>query len=260
MPVVELVIPDLSEEAARACERACCADRSLWPLRLVRRGVLNRSWQLELVDADDGVQVVDPPARSRLAATVRELSRWFTRVDLVPSPIAVPVSLSPAEFSAEVSLSGLSPAHRYVVTCRRTARDVSGAAVLDDAWERIERWLVAHHPWGVEALRPGVGHAPLDPSWSPALRRSLKRHDGQNPQAGALCEGLELLSAAEVAASGCFAAGPDQCVMVDPEGRVITADGDLEAPSLESWLLRWAEELEAGEQTLDATGDIVLVR
>lgn len=266
MPVVELVIPSLSESDARAVADAC-ADAACWPVRLVRRGLVRRQVALELADTADGVAIDDPPAGTRVAATVRELTRRFAHVEVVPSeaPLSDPVPVTLGEFEASVCTCGLDVTHGWVVRpgeghVRRVPPAVAGGEALDAAWDRIEAWLTAHHPLGLRALRPGTTSDLLDPSWPPALRRSLRRHDGQALAAGAIAEGHFLLSTAEIRASGCIAAGPETCLRVDAEtGAVLTTRGVVQAPSLESWLTRWADELESGEQRLDASGDVVLV-
>jgi cell wall assembly regulator SMI1 len=176
---------------------------------------------------------------------------------------------------------------------RRAAPDVAGEQALADAWERVERWLEAHHPAGSGALRPGAGEATLErlervleQRLPDALRRSLQRHDGQPREVRQLADGQWLLDCEQIAeewstrrdvgeAEGwddwywrrawiSFAsdgAGDSMCVDAE-SGRVIlfqseTPERDIQAPTLEGWLTRWADELEAGEQAFDTDGAIV---
>ena len=269
-----------------------------WPVRVPRRGLFRRRW-LELVPRDGGVGVLDEAARPRLGATLERLTDSLFHITLEVAGGGREVTLVQGAIAPHVMTHGLVPGTTYRLhwdePVRRPEPDVEGESAVDAAWERIERWFTEHHPRGLEALAPGATEEALRAAEEtigrpiPApLRRSLARHDGQGDGVIAITEGQELLGAAWIAREWELlrdvdakddeepwwwrpswvpftsdGSGNGLCVDADT-GEVLFRDhvegGAVETRRFEGWLTRWAEELEAGEQVVDAEGDIELAR
>ncbi|MFI5890137.1 SMI1/KNR4 family protein [Actinoplanes sp. NPDC051513] len=72
-----------------------------------------------------------------------------------------------------------------------TGPDAAGAARVNAAWQRIEKWLAGHAPAAARTLRPGAPAARIDAvqrqmsvTFPPDLVASLRRHDGVASLAG----------------------------------------------------------------------------
>ena len=267
-----------------------------WPVRIPRPWLRRRRW-LELVPSDGGVGVLDEAARPRLGATLERLTGSLFHVTLEVGGGGRAVELVQGGIAPHVLEHGLVPGTTYVLRWRapdrRPEQDVGGDAAVDAAWERIERWFAQHHPRGTDALAPGASEETLRAAEAvigrpiPApLRRSLARHDGQAEAVGAVTEGHELLGADDIAGEwtmlkeivdqdgplddwwrpswvGFTADGSGNGYCLDADtGEVVFRDHEdsasPETRRFEGWLTRWAEELEAGEQVVDADGDVEL--
>ena len=267
-----------------------------WPVRVSRWRRTDQ--MLQLARTDDGVGVLDEGARPRLGATLERLTGFLLHVRLDVDGGGRQVELVEGGIAPHVVAEGLVPGTTYLLRYqpleRRPEPDVEGDAAVDAAWERIEHWFAAHHPLGTGALSPGASEEALRaleevigrPVPAP-LRRSLARHDGQGEGVTAIAEGHELLGAAEIADEwtmmreisddldepmddwwrpswlGFTADGSGNGLVLDADtGEVLFRDHEdsasEEARRFEGWLTRWAEELEAGEQVVDADGDIEL--
>jgi len=267
-----------------------------WPVRIPRRGLLRQRW-LELVPEDGGVGVLDEAARPRLGATLEQLTGSLFSITLEVGGGGREVTLVQGAIEPHVVDSGLVPGTTYRLHWaeleRRAEPDVEGEEAVDAAWERIERWFAENHPRGTDALAPGASEATLRaaeevigrPIPGP-LRRSLARHDGQAEDVGAVTEGHELLGAEDMAEEwtlmkgisddlgaqddwwrpswvGFTADGSGNGLVLDADtGEVLFRDHEDsasdEARRFEGWLMRWAEELEAGEQVLLENGIVQL--
>ncbi|SDF77061.1 Cell wall assembly regulator SMI1 [Blastococcus aurantiacus] len=267
-----------------------------WPVR-VSRWRRRPDQLLQLARTDGGVGVLDEAARPRLGATLERLTRFLFHVRLDVDGGGRQVELVEGGIAPHVLAEGLVPGTTYLLRYqpleRRPEPDVEGEAAVDAAWERIERWFAEHHPLGNGALSPGASEEALRaleevigrPIPAP-LRRSLARHDGQGEAVTAITEGHELLDAASIVGEWTMmkeisdergalddwwrpswvsftADGSGNGYCLDAvTGEVLFRDhvegGEVETRRFEGWLTRWAEELEAGEQVVDADGDVDL--
>ena len=266
-----------------------------WPVRVSRWRRTDQMLQLARIDG--GVKVLDEAARPRLGATLERLTGFLFHVRLDVDGGGRQVELVEGGIAPHVLAEGLVPGTTYLLRYqpleRRPEPDVEGDAAVDAAWERIERWFAEQHPRGLEALAPGATEEALRAAEErigrpiPApLRRSLARHDGQGDGVITITEGQELLGTAWIAQEWeslrdvdakddgepwwwrpswvpftSDGSGNGLCVDADT-GEVLFRDhvegGEVETRRFEGWLTRWAEELEAGEQIVDANGDVEL--
>ena len=292
MPAVELEIPYSTRPKEQGLVERCGAPDA-WPVALVRRGALRRR-SLEVVDRDGGAHVLDAGSRPRLARTIRELGRSYSELTLTVAggpPPAAAEPLSARALAERVAADGLPPGGRFFVRWdpppERRVPDVHGEEAVDPAWDRIEAWFAEHFPAGAEVFAPGADDAAVADAerhvgtpFGAALRRSLRRHDGQDDGAPFVVEGKWLLAVEEMvssrdatleigAADGIDIPSWDArllpvarddtggAVAIDLENGAVCVtqyeepDPEVIAPSFEAWLTLWADELEAGEQTLD---------
>ena len=267
-----------------------------WPMRVTWPGI-RESRLLQLLPRDGDVGILDEAARPRVGTTLEKLTDLVLDATLEIGGGGREVLLTHGQIAPHVLEHGLVPGTTYVLRWRapdrRPEQDVEGDAAVDAAWERIERWFAEHHPLGTGALAPGASEQALraleDVIGRPVpapLRRSLARHDGQPEDVGAVTEGHELLGADDIAGEwtmlkeisddlgamddwwrpswlGFTADGSGNGLVLDADtGEVLFRNHEdsasEEARRFEGWLTRWAEELEAGEQVLDADGDVEL--
>ena len=267
-----------------------------WPVRVTWPGI-RESRLLQLAERDGQVGISDEAARPRVGATLERLTDAVLEMTLEVGGGGREVALTQGEIAPQVLEHGLVPGTTYVLRWRapdrRPEQDVGGDAAVDAAWERIERWFAQHHPRGTDALAPGASEETLRAAEAvigrpiPApLRRSLARHDGQAEAVGAVTEGHELLGADDIAGEWTMlkeivdqdgplddwwrpswvgftadGSGNGYCLDADTGEVVFRNHEDSASPEtrrFEGWLTRWAEELEAGEQVVDADGDVEL--
>jgi cell wall assembly regulator SMI1 len=170
--------------------------------------------------------------------------------------------------------------------------EAAGAVDIERTWSRIEAWMATHAAEALDALRPGVcattlsaAEESLTVELPQSLRRSLRRHDGQEWRWPSLIGFGILMPLEKMVVTGRqnerwgvdeIAGGEDawwrrgwvpfvsrdgDCLSVASgsggEGEVWCFRHDMDpmhsvvAPDFGTWLERWADELEADVFELD---------
>lgn len=170
--------------------------------------------------------------------------------------------------------------------------EAAGAVDIERTWSRIEAWMATHAAEALDALRPGVSETTLSAAEErltvelpQSLRRSLRRHDGQEWRWPSLIGFGILMPLEKMVVTGRqnerwgvdeIAGGEDawwrrgwvpfvsrdgDCLSVASgsggEGEVWCFRHDMDpmhsvvAPDFGTWLERWADELEADVFELD---------
>jgi cell wall assembly regulator SMI1 len=178
--------------------------------------------------------------------------------------------------------------------------EAAGAVDIERTWSRIEAWMATHAAEALDALRPGVSETTLSAAEErltvelpQSLRRSLRRHDGQEWRWPSLIGFGILMPLEKMVVTGRqnerwgvdeIAGGEDawwrrgwvpfvsrdgDCLSVASgsggEGEVWCFRHDMDpmhsvvAPDFGTWLERWADELEADVFELDRAAGAGLV-